>query len=287
VTTLEVLATGPLTTIQDRGRDGYAGWGVGVSGAADRRALRLANRLVANPEHAAGLEVTLGGLVLRPDADVVLALTGAPCPATVGGRPVTTNEVLVVPAGEELRLGTARVGLRTYVAVRGGLEVTPVLGSRSTDVLAHLGPDVVTAGAMLPVGPPPAEFPAVDAAPVRDPETGDITLRVSLGPRDDWFTEAAQRTLLESPWTVTPESNRVGMRLDGTPLERAVDRELPSEGVVRGALQVPPSGLPTLFLADHPVTGGYPVIAVVLDGDVDDAAQARPGQRLRFRSVST
>jgi biotin-dependent carboxylase-like uncharacterized protein len=284
VTALEVLAAGPLTTIQDRGRSGHAGWGVGVSGAADRRAYALANRLVANRDDDAALEVTLGGLALRPDADVEVALTGARCPASIDGREVSTNELLLVHAGQTLRLGTATAGLRTYVGVRGGIDVPTVLGSRSTDVLAHLGPAVVRAGAVLPVGPAPSRHPVLDYAPVPDPERGELVLQVRLGPRDDWFTPAGQRTLLDTTWTVTPESNRVGMRLDGTPLERAGDDELPSEGMVRGALQVPPSGLPTLFLADHPITGGYPVIAVVVDRDVDRAAQARPGQPLRFRT---
>ena len=138
-------------------------------------------------------------------------------------------------------------------------------------------------GQLLPVGPMPQRFPLVDAAAVCEPPAGEVVLRVRLGPRDDWFTSAGIDTLVSSPWEVTPDSNRVGMRLSGEPLERAAEGELPSEGVVRGALQVPPSGLPTLFLADHPVTGGYPVVAVVLDADTDVAAQLRPGQALRFR----
>ena len=284
VASLEVVAPGPLTTVQDLGRPGHASWGVGASGAADRRSLRLANRLVGNDEGAAGLEVTLGGLRLRASADVVVALTGAPADARAGDVDVPPNAVVQLRAGDELRLGRATAGLRTYLAVRGGLDVPPVLGSRSTDVLSNLGPPVLAVGQLLPVGPVPTRYPLVDAAPVCAPPGGEVVLGVRLGPRNDWFTAAGIDTLLSTRWEVTPDSNRVGMRLSGEPLERVSDGELPSEGVVRGALQVPPTGLPTLFLADHPVTGGYPVVAVVLDADTDVAAQLRPGQGLRFRA---
>ena len=285
MTVLEVLAAGPLATVQDLGRPGLADLGVGVSGAADRAALRLANRLVANPEGAAGLEVTLGGLRLRPHADVLVALTGAPCPVAVGGRVEGPYATLRVPAGVELALGAPLRGLRTYVAVRGGLAVPPVLGSRATDLLAGLGPPPLRPGDRLPVGPPPAAHPVVDVAPVAGPPDGDVELRVRLGPRDDWFTPAARELLLRSAWTASPDSDRVGVRLTGPALERAVPGELPSEGVVPGALQVPPTGRPVLLLADAPLTGGYPVVAVVLAADVDRAAQVRPGQRVLLRAV--
>lgn len=279
----EVLATGPLSTVQDLGRPGLAGIGVGVSGAADRGSLRLANRLVGNDEGAAAVEVTLGGLQVRARGDLTVAFTGAPCPATVDGRVVPVNTVLRVPAGAHLRLGRPERGLRSYLAVRGGIAVEPVLGSCATDTLAGLGPVQPRPGAVLPVGEPPRAFPVVDAAPV--PAGDDLVLAVVPGPRDDWFADGALAALLSEPYEVTAESDRVGMRLCGPALARARGGELPSEGMVSGALQVPPSGQPTLFLADHPVTGGYPVIAVVVAADVDRAAQARPGQRLRFRAV--
>lgn len=282
--TVEVLATGPLATVQDLGRPGLAGIGVGTSGAADTTSLRLANRLVGNDENAAAIEVTFGGLALRATRDVTVALTGAPCPVTVDAIGAAPNSVLRVPRGAELRLGVPAVGLRSYLAVRGGVDVAPVLGSRSTDVLSGLGPDPLRPGAVLPVGPPPSRFPVVDVAPVAaTPE--EIVLRVQAGPRDDWFTAAALKTLVSAPYEVTAESNRVGMRLDGPVLERSRTEELPSEGMVTGALQVPPLGTPTLFLADHPVTGGYPVIGVVIAADVAKAAQARPGQHVHFRLV--
>ncbi|NRQ40767.1 biotin-dependent carboxyltransferase family protein, partial [Nonomuraea sp. NN258] len=190
-----------------------------------------------------------------------------------------------LPDGAELWLGVPARGLRTYLAVRGGLDVPPVLGARATDTLAGLGPPHPVAGALLPVGPPPAAFPCVDLAPLPGPSAGDLVLRVLAGPRDDWFARDALDVLCSAPYQVGADSDRVGMRLHGPRLERVRQGELPSEGVVPGALQVPHSGQPTLFLADHPLTGGYPVIAVVHSRDVDLAAQARPGQRLRFRPI--
>jgi biotin-dependent carboxylase-like uncharacterized protein len=286
-TSLTVLATGPLATVQDLGRYGLAAIGVGHSGAADADALRLGNRLLGNPESAAGIEVTYGGLRVEARGDLTVAVTGAPCPVTVAGRQVAPYSVVRVPHGAALELGVPAVGLRSYLSVRGGIAVPEVLHSRSTDTLARLGPGVLAEGARLPVGPPPARHPVVDHAPVAAPFAGDLSLRVVPGPRADWFTSAALDLLLGEAFEVSSDSDRVGMRLSGPELDRARDDELPSEGMVCGALQVPPSGVPTLFLTDHPVTGGYPVIAVVVAADLGRAAQARPGQRLRFVAVST
>jgi biotin-dependent carboxylase-like uncharacterized protein len=281
---LEVLATGPVALVQDLGRPGHAASGVGRSGAADRAALRLANRLVANREDAAGIEAVLGGLAVRAGARLTVALTGAPAPADVDGRPVGHHALVDLRPDQVLRLGTPATGLRTYLAVRGGLDVAPVLGSRSTDVLSGLGPAPLAAGDALPVGPEPAALPLVDVAPVGVPPGDTVVLRAVLGPRADWIDDPG--ALARTQWTASSRSDRVGIRLDGAPLRRrSAAAELPSEGVVRGALQVPPDGRPVLFLADHPVTGGYPVLAVVLDADVDRAAQVRPGQGLRFRIV--
>ena len=280
---LEVLATGVLATIQDEGRPGLASLGVGASGAADRRSLHLANRLLGNDPGAAAIEVTFGGLVVRAHGDVDIALTGAECPTTVDGSPVGLHAPVHVPAGAKVHLAPPSSGVRTYLAVRGGLAVRADLGSRSTDLMSGIGPPVLTPGVVLPIGPPPEHWPGVDVAPIATPTDADVEVRVLAGPRDDWFVPDALSTLCSHPYEVTGESNRVGMRLHGPALRRSRQEELPSEGVVRGSLQVPMTGQPTLFLADHPVTGGYPVIAVVLTPDIDLAAQARPGQRLRFR----
>jgi biotin-dependent carboxylase-like uncharacterized protein len=278
---LEILRPGFTTTVQDLGRPGHAALGVGRSGAADRGSFRLANRLVGNPSGAAGLEVTLGDLVLRATALTTVAVTGADCPVVAGGRAFGLNAPITLHAGEELSLGMASAGLRCYVAVRGGIDVPPVLGSRSTDTLGKLGPPPLAAGMLLPIGPPPRRFPAVDLAPRATLPSAPV-LRVTPGPRRDWFTDPSR--LLSTVYTVSPDSDRVGIRLVGPPLERARHDELPSEPCVPGSLQVPPSGRPILFHADHPTTGGYPVIAVVDEDDLDVAAQLRPGQTLRFQA---
>ena len=283
---LEVLAPGPSTTVQDLGRPGLAHLGVGASGTADRGAHRLAQRLVGNPEGAAGLEVVLGGLRVRARGALLVAAAGAPAGLRVDGRAAATRCPVVVPDGAVLELAAPPTGVRTVLAVRGGIQVPAVLGSRSTDVLAGLGPAAVAAGDVLPVGVPDeagCTAPVVDLAPpVRPDRGGPAVLRAVPGPREDWFAPGTLQALARTPWTAGRDGDRVGLRLAGEPLVRSRPGELPSEGVVRGSLQVPPSGLPTLLLADHPVTGGYPVVAVVVDADVDRAAQLRPGDAVRF-----
>ncbi|HEX4790739.1 MAG TPA: biotin-dependent carboxyltransferase family protein [Actinospica sp.] len=281
---IEIEDPGPRTTVQDLGRPGYAALGVGRSGAADRGALRLANRLVGNPEQLAGLELTLGGLRARFHRPALVAVTGAGCPMAVDGanNDAGMNAPFAMRAGQVLRIGTPERGLRTYLAVRGGIDVPEVLGSRSTDTLSGIGPAVVGRAAVLPVGHAALGFPDTDLAVRREP-ADDEPVAVLPGPRADWFTAAAIDVLTSNPYTVTAEADRIGARLDGPRLERAEERELRSEGMVCGALQVPPDGRPILFLADHPVTGGYPVIAVVRAADLDRAAQLRPGDAVRFR----
>jgi biotin-dependent carboxylase-like uncharacterized protein len=279
---LEILASGPLTLVQDLGRVGFAAVGVGRSGAADRGAFRLGARLLAQPYTAAALEVLFGGLSVRAKGDVMLALTGAPAPADVDGRGIGHCGPFTLGDGQILTLGTPPAGLRTYVSVRGGINVPPSLGSRATDTLSGLGPKPVRTGDIVPVGPPPAEFPNVDQAPTAAMMDETLVLYALRGPRNDWLADAD--ALTATRWTVSSSSDRVGIRLTGEPLQRhrdRVDQELPSEGVVRGSIQVPRGGEPVIFLADHPVTGGYPVVAVLLDRDSDRAAQAVPGQEIR------
>jgi biotin-dependent carboxylase-like uncharacterized protein len=279
---LTVLAPGPRATVQDRGRTGWASIGVPCSGAADRAAHDLANRLVGNLPEAATVEVTAGGLRIRAERALLVAVTGAPAPLDVDGRPVATNAPLTLPAGAALAVGMPARGLRSYLAVRGGIAVAPVLHARATDILAGLGPPVLGPGTVLPIGTDALAYPTVDLAP-EPAYPVEPVLRVVPGPRDDWLTDDALPALCSAPYEVTSESNRVGVRLVGPVLRRRDTRELPPEAMVTGALQVPPSGQPILFLADHPVTGGYPVIAVVIEEDLHLAAQARPGQRIRFR----
>ncbi|MGY1914471.1 5-oxoprolinase subunit C family protein [Blastococcus sp. SYSU DS0973] len=281
---LAVLASGPATTVQDAGRTGWASIGVPRSGAADAPAAALANRLVGNRPPAAVLEVTAGGLRIRAERALLVAVTGAPAPVTISGRPAPFAAPTTLPAGAVLALGAPRTGLRSYLAVRGGVDVPPVLGSRSTDTLSGLGPPVVTPGLRLPVGSLVGEEPFVDVAPVAAPSDRPV-LGVLPGPRRDWLDEAAWPALVRAEWRVSPDSDRVGLRLAGPRLGRARDGELPSEGLVPGAVQVPPDGAPVLFLADHPVTGGYPVLAVVRTADLAAAAQLRPGDVVRFRTA--
>ncbi len=283
---LRVHRTGPLCLVQDLGRRGLSGIGVGRSGAADRGALRRANRALANPEGTAGLEVTLGGLEVEVlDEPVWLCVTGAPAAVEVDGRCVGPDTVVVAGPGARIRLGAPESGMRSYVGVRGGVDVPEVLGSRSHDVLAGLGPAPVAVGDLLPVGPPPSAYPVVDHLPPLQRRESSVVLDVVAGPREDWVRDLDR--LVTTTWTASDRTNRVGMRLAGAVIEHAYsDRQLPSEGALRGAIQVPPSGEPVLFLADHPVTGGYPVVAVVVDEHVDRAAQVRPGESVRFRWVT-
>lgn len=276
---IEVRRAGPLTTVQDLGRPGYAHLGVPRSGALDPAALALANRLVGNPASAAGLEITLTGCELRPTRAVTVAVTGAEADVRVGPRPGDVGRPLAVPAGAVLRIGPPRDGLRNWLAVSGGITVEPVLGSRATDTLSGLGPPPVRDGDRLPIGPWPGPPAPVDLTVPRPP-AGELRLTLGAGPRADWFTPDALDRLLHTPYTVSPVGDRVGARLAGAPLPRAVAGELPSEGVVLGAVQVPADGQPLVFLADHPTTGGYPVIGVV--DDVTALAQARPGTTVRF-----
>ncbi|MBW5260808.1 biotin-dependent carboxyltransferase family protein [Streptomyces poriferorum] len=248
---VEVVRAGALTTVQDEGRAGLAHLGVGRAGALDAPAAALANRLVGNPVTAAVLETTVTGCAVRPDRAVRVVVGGAPCRVTVDGRPVAWGAAVHVPAGAVLDAGPAVHGLRSYLAFAGGVAADPVLGSRSADLLSGLGPAPLSAGDVLPLGPPPqAGAPPADAV----------------------------------PWPGAPggPGNRIGLRTEGPPLERARAGELPSEGMVLGAVQVPPDGRPVVFLNDHPTTGGYPVVGVVPEPALAAAAQAGAGTVVRF-----
>jgi biotin-dependent carboxylase-like uncharacterized protein len=279
---IEIVNQGIGSTFQDLGRLGYSHLGVGRSGAADRPAHRMANRLVGNEESAATIE-TCGGLCVRLDQPAVVAVTGARGLIEVRhGRPMAVNGVEHMPAGAEITLRPPDEGMRYYFAVRGGLEIEPVLGSRSFDTLAGLGPRL-QAGVRIAIGPDP-KTPITTDLSISAPLTTLVDL--SEGPRHDWFTPEAWTVLATQAFVVSPSGNRVGARLTGPPLERRQVRELLSEGLVEGAIQVPPDGQPIVMLADHPVTGGYPVIAVVAPYHLPSIVQARPGVALRFRHTT-
>jgi biotin-dependent carboxylase-like uncharacterized protein len=288
VKALEVLAAGPLSLVQDLGRHGWGPLGVGDSGAFDRGAHRLGNRLVGNRESAATLEVLGAGLALRALGPCVIAVTGCEGSLTVerAGRPhlAVRRSPLHLIEDDILTVGMPVSGVRSYVCVRGGLRVPTTLGSASRDTLAQLGPEPLAAGDVVAIGAAAVTHPLVDHAPLRH---ASGPLRVVLGPRDDWFTADAVTALLSATWTVSTAADRVGLRLDGPELRRRdPGRELPSEPVVTGALQVPPDGRPVVLGPDHPTTGGYPVIAVVVDADRDRLAQLVPGQTLDVRKVN-
>ena len=283
MTGLLVLTPGALTTVQDLGRRGLAHFGVARSGAADRAALRLANRLVGNHEGAAGLEVLGGGAAFEAGEDLVVAVTGAACDVLVDDSPQGRHVAVPLRAGQVVRLGPATKGIRVYVAARGGIDVPEVLGSRSYDQLGELGPPPLRQGDELAVGSAGGSAPVWEAIPIPALPAVPV-LRVVPGPRDDWLHDLHQLT--QRDWLVRPDSDRTGVRLDGVPLGRR-EGELASEGVVPGSVQVPADGLPILLGPDAGVTGGYPVVAVVVDADLDLVGQLAPGSSLRFRTVSS
>lgn len=282
MTTLEILRTGPLALVEDLGRPGLGHLGVTRSGAADRRSHRLANRLLANPDDRATIEVAFGGFSARVHGgDVDIAVTGADTDPEVNGVSFGTNSIQRAHDGQVISLGSPRSGLRTYLAVRGGIEVTPVLGSRSYDVMAAIGPAPLRDGDVLEIGEPTGEYPEVDQAPVATIPDDVVELRVTPGPRDDWFVDPD--IMVRTNWLVTNHSDRAGMRLVGMPLEyRWPERQLPAEGADRGAIQILPNGFPIILGPDHPVTGAYPVVGVVVEEDIDTLAQVRPGQTVRM-----
>ncbi|RYC10870.1 biotin-dependent carboxyltransferase family protein [Nocardioides zhouii] len=277
---VEVLDPGPLSTLQDLGRPGWAHLGVARAGALDRGAAALARRLVGGAVDDAVVETTLGGIVLRTGRAATLAVTGAACEVRVDGHAVGHGTPVTVPAGAVVIIGPARTGVRSYVAFAGGIAAEPVLGSRATDTLAWVGPPRLAAGQVLALGRP-GQWPEPPAAVVVRPR--EPVMRLRPGPRADWLAEGAWAALDGTRYAVAPDSDRIGLRLDGPRVERRAG-ELPSEGMVIGAVQLPPSGQPVVFLADHPPTGGYPVVALVADDDLDLCAQLRPGDRVVLRT---
>ncbi len=281
---IEVLGLGAGATVQDLGRVGYAALGVPRAGAFDPGAAARANRLVGNRESAATIEIVLGGLALRVDRPATVALVGAPVPlrcepsvsGLAWGAPVT------LPAGTVLRLGAPARGLRSWLAVRGGIDAPSTLGSRSTDTLGGLGPAPLRVGDRLRVGADiDAGIAAVDGGAdwLADPSAA---VEVAPGPRADWVDADSLSWLWTAVWTVRPDSNRVGVRLDGPRLRWTRDEQLPSEGVLPGAIRIPPDGRPIVFGPDAPTTGGYPVVGVVTAPGLALLAQTRPGDVVRL-----
>lgn len=281
---IEVLNPGLFTTVQDLGRTGYGHLGVPEAGAADAFSLRVANRLVGNPDGAAALEMTSRGAQLRFGSDAAIALTGGILDANLDGEPVPLYQTLTVKMGAVLECGAVTQGWRSYLAVGGGLKVEPVLGSASADSLSGLGPAPLVVGQHLEIGPP---SPAPGHYLRSPPSYGrPMTLRVLPGPQQDWFKAEARGLIATGAFKVLPQSDRTGVRLEGPALERGREQELPSMGMVTGAVQVPSSGRPIVLLANHGATGGYPVIANVISADLGVLAQLAPGAAVHFSEVS-
>ncbi|MGE7368640.1 5-oxoprolinase subunit PxpB [Neorhizobium sp. NPDC001467] len=291
---LEIISVGLPVVFQDLGRVGQASQGISVSGAADRGGFKAANRLVGNPANTPALEIALGCLSFRMRGQGVMAVTGATTPISIAGAngskiSAAHHSAVALDDGDVVSLGAPAAGMRAYLAMRGGFDIVPVLGSAATDTLAQIGPSALVAGDVIAIRFAPANALVSSEEPAFAMPSADETvmLDVVMGPRADWFTEAAVESFLGQEWSVTPQSSRVGIRLSGEALERSNQGELPSEATVRGALQVPASGQPVLFLADHPLTGGYPVIANVAGHHLDLAGQIPVGAKIRFNAITS
>ena len=284
--TLTVIKPGMLTTVQDLGRHGYQGLGVPVSGPMDLYSHRLANQLLGNEPSAAALEITLLGPELRVDADVTCALTGADISVTVDGRPAPANEPFLVRAGAHLRWGSRVSGTRMTLAVRGGFDVPATLGSRATHLVSRMGPfggRALRAGDVLPVGSAQGAR-TIRGKPLEIPLEG-ARLRVLPAVHRDRFTEDAWGLLVHARFTISPQSNRMGYRLDGPTLTHVGAADILSEAMPPGAIQVPASGQPILLLAERATTGGYATIANVITADLPIAGQLAPGDWIEFDVV--
>jgi antagonist of KipI len=293
VEAFEVIRPGLLTTVQDLGRIGYQKYGVPTSGAMDRTALRAANLLLDNEEGLAGLEATAEGPTLRALLDLVVAMVGADMQPLVDGKPVECGTAISIRSGQILEFQRARRGLRAYLAIAGGIDIPMMLGSRATCLPAAFGGvqgRALREGDRLSIGPVGRQplalsgrrLPSGWMEPVREM----LTVRVVLGPQEDQFTSEGIRAFLSGSYRVTPQMDRVGVRLQGPPIAHRSGADIISDSTPLGAVQVPPDGRPMIVLADRQTTGGYAKIAVVVQEDIFRLGQATPGQIVRFRRVS-
>ncbi len=290
---LRVETPGLLTTVQDLGRWGYQQEGMTPAGAMDPFALQVANLLVSNERSAAALEITMLGPALTFLSDTVVALCGADLSAQLDDMPVPLWKSYTVAAGQTLRFGKRRGGARVYLALAGGLDVPPVLGSRATFLRGKMGGlagRALQAGDTLNTcGRPEAGHAGQALRPTDIPiYQSAATVRIVLGPQDDAFSEQECMRFLTMSYTVTPQSDRMGYRLAGSPLRyrESYNGDLLSEAVPLGAIQVPPDGQPIILMADRQTTGGYPKIAAVISADFSRVAQLGPGDRISFQAVT-
>lgn len=285
---LRVLKPGLLTTIQDLGRYGYQASGVPVAGPMDTFSHRLANQLVGNDSRAATLEITLIGPELIVDANTTIAISGAHFEVSCDDRQVPMGESFVVSRGQRLKFGRILQGARAYLAIAGGVQTAPVLGSRATHLVSHmggLGGRALVAADSIPVLDDQIR-PARRSAGLVLPTKGRALLRVMPGPQAEWFEANAIRTIGGVSFRISPQSNRMGYRLQGPPLRRVHDGELISEPLGFGAIQVPSAGEPILLMADRQTAGGYPKIGYVISADLPLAGQLAPGDFIEFHVCS-
>jgi biotin-dependent carboxylase-like uncharacterized protein len=277
-----------LTTVQDLGRWGFQAAGVPVAGPMDAYSHRLANRLVGNGDADAALEVTLIGPEFEASASLVCAVSGAEFRVTIDDAPVPLHTPFEIAAGARLRFGTRGAGARAAIAIRGGIAVEPVFGSRATSVVARLGPfggRALKTGDTLPIGPDPSPARLRAGEPLPIP-FGGARVRVMSGPHDSMFAPSAYGVLYGSRFIITPNSNRMGYRLEGPRLEHAGTADILSDGTPIGSIQVPASGQPIVLMADRQTTGGYPKIATVITADLPILGQLAPGDWVEFAPCS-
>ncbi|MBI2204956.1 MAG: biotin-dependent carboxyltransferase [Candidatus Rokubacteria bacterium] len=285
---IRVLDGGPLTTVQDLGRAGHLRYGIPPSGPVDRDAFVIANRLCGNEDGAAGLECTYMGPRFSVERACAVAVTGAQAPVTVNGQPADRWTTIPLAAGDQVRVGVPRVGVFTYIAFSGGLDVPVVLGSRSTYVRGRLG-GVEGRGLrkddVLQLFDRPAPQARAVATPPPDTEA-ETVVRVVLGPQADRFTEDGVRTFLESTYEMLPQLDRMGARLKGPRIAHAQGHDIISDGTALGSVQVPGDGSPIVLLVDRQSTGGYTKLATVCSFDIGRLVQVKPGRTVRFTAVS-
>ena len=287
---IRVLEPGPLTTVQDGGRPGQLRYGIPPSGPVDRRAFVIANRLVGNDDHAAALECTLMGPRFEAHAACAIAVTGASMPVTVNGAEAPAWASVELKPGDVVKLGAARAGVRAYLALSGGIDVPPVLGSRATYVRGRLGGlegRALRRDDVLRLGPSPAPRRPRRAVPDAVSELAhEPEIRVVLGPQAERFTDDGIAALLGGPYEMLPQSDRMGARLRGPRVRHARGHDIISDGIPLGGIQVPGDGQPIVLLVDRQSTGGYTKVATVCSFDIARVGQVKPGQRLSFRAIA-
>lgn len=285
---MKVLFPGALSTFQDQGRIGFQKYGITSSGSMDVRSAAMANALVGNDPKEAVLEMTVLGPILQFSSPAVAAVAGAPMPLTLNQKPVPMNTSFSIQPGDLLSFGGVSAGCRSYLAVKGGFALEPVMGSCSTNIKCRIGGfqgRPLNSGDEIPLSlEDPGSFTPKTLPVISCPK--EVTLRTVAGPQEESFTEAGKQTFYSSAYQVSDSADRMGYKLIGTPVENTGSVDIISDGIVFGSVQIPPSGMPIVMMADHQTTGGYAKIATVISCDLPLLAQTKPGDTVRFAPVS-